>query len=130
MSEMTQAELAALAAEVYTPNYRPAPIVFERGEGAWLYDGEGARYLDFTAGIAVCALGHGHPALTRALSEQAARALTARARLLARLPRLNGEQLRHAALKPPRADGRQRLAEQRLGGGSAARDQRPQKHAT
>ena len=65
MSEMTQAELAALAAEVYTPNYRPAPVVFERGEGAWLYDGEGARYLDFTAGIAVCALGHGHPALAR-----------------------------------------------------------------
>ena len=69
MSEMTQAELAALAAEVYTRIIGPLPL-FLSGRRCWLYDGEGARYLDFTAGIAVCALGHGHPARA-ALSEQA-----------------------------------------------------------
>ena len=59
------------ARDCLSPNYRPAPIVFERGEGPWLYDTAGRRYLDFAAGIAVCALGHGHPAMTKALSEQA-----------------------------------------------------------
>ncbi len=63
--------LLAQAAQVFTPNYAPAPIVFVRGEGPWLWDTEGRRYLDFAAGIAVCALGHGHPAVTRAVAEQA-----------------------------------------------------------
>ena len=71
MSTLSQTELAALAESVLTPNYRPAPIVFERGSGVWLYDTNGTRYLDFAAGIAVCALGHGHPALTKAIGEQA-----------------------------------------------------------
>ncbi len=43
-----------------------------RGEGVYLYGEDGTRYLDFAAGIAVNALGHGHPALTRAIAEQAA----------------------------------------------------------
>lgn len=59
------------AARRLTPNYRPAPVVFTRGDGAWLYDQEGRRYLDFAAGIAVCALGHNHPDLTRAICDQA-----------------------------------------------------------
>jgi acetylornithine/succinyldiaminopimelate/putrescine aminotransferase len=71
MSKGTQTEWAERAKAVMTPNYRPAPIVFERGQGAWLYDASGKRYLDFTAGIAVCALGHGHPALTETISNQA-----------------------------------------------------------
>ncbi|MCB9547692.1 MAG: aspartate aminotransferase family protein [Myxococcales bacterium] len=54
-----------------TPNYAPAPLVFARGEGVWLHDTEGKAYLDFAAGIAVSALGHAHPALVRALTEQA-----------------------------------------------------------
>lgn len=54
-----------------TPNYNPAPVVFERGEGVWLFDRDGRKYLDFAAGIAVNSLGHNHPALTRALSQQA-----------------------------------------------------------
>ena len=54
-----------------TPNYRPAPIVFERGEGNYLYTPDQTPYLDFTAGIAVCALGHHHPDLSRAVAEQA-----------------------------------------------------------
>ncbi|MEE2756279.1 MAG: acetylornithine transaminase [Myxococcota bacterium] len=71
MSTLSQVELAALAESVLTPNYKPAPVVFERGNGVWLYDVNGKRYLDFAAGIAVCALGHGHPALTKAISQQA-----------------------------------------------------------
>ena len=55
---------------VFTPNYAPTPVLFERGDGVYLYDSEARRYLDFASGIAVCALGHNHPALTRAISEQ------------------------------------------------------------
>jgi acetylornithine/N-succinyldiaminopimelate aminotransferase len=53
------------------PTYNRAPLAFERGEGAWLTTTDGARYLDFGAGIAVNALGHAHPALVAALTEQA-----------------------------------------------------------
>jgi acetylornithine/N-succinyldiaminopimelate aminotransferase len=53
--------------------YAPQPVAFARGEGAWLWDTEGKRYLDGLAGIAVNGLGHAHPVLTRALAEQAAR---------------------------------------------------------
>ncbi len=67
----SQADVVERAYAVTTTNYRPAPIVFERGEGMWLYDAEGRRYLDFAAGIAVSALGHNHPALTAAIAEQA-----------------------------------------------------------
>jgi len=53
--------------------YRPADVAFERGEGVYLYDTEGRRYLDFNAGIAVSALGHAHPRLVAALTEQGGR---------------------------------------------------------
>lgn len=53
------------------PTYARADLAFERGEGAWLYTAEGDRYLDFTAGVAVNALGHSHPHLVEALIEQA-----------------------------------------------------------
>mgnify|MGYP001823380855 FL=1 len=53
--------------------YAPAPLAFERGEGAWLWDENGRRYLDAVAGIAVCSLGHAHPALAKVIAEQAAR---------------------------------------------------------
>jgi acetylornithine/N-succinyldiaminopimelate aminotransferase len=51
--------------------YAPQPVAFARGDGAWLWDTEGKRYLDGLAGIAVNGLGHNHPALVRALCEQA-----------------------------------------------------------
>lgn len=54
-------------------NYARAPLTIVRGEGVWLYDERGTRYLDFVAGIAVCALGHAHPAITAAIAEQAGR---------------------------------------------------------
>ncbi len=57
------------------PTYKRLEVCFERGEGVWLYDTEGRRYLDALAGIAVCGLGHAHPAVTRAIQEQAARLL-------------------------------------------------------
>ena len=53
------------------PTYNRVDLVFERGEGAWLFTGDGERYLDFTAGIAVNVLGHAHPHLVAALTEQA-----------------------------------------------------------
>ncbi len=51
--------------------YARLPVAFRRGEGAWLWDTEGRRYLDAVAGIAVCGLGHAHPAVTQAVCEQA-----------------------------------------------------------
>ncbi len=54
------------------PTYGERTIAFERGEGVYLFDTEGRRYLDFGAGIAVAALGHAHPHLVKALQEQAA----------------------------------------------------------
>ena len=53
------------------PTYNRTPLRFQRGQGSWLITEDGTRYLDFTSGIAVNALGHAHPALVEALSEQA-----------------------------------------------------------
>src|SRR5271167_683427 len=53
-------------------NYSRAPINFVRGEGMELIDEHGNRYLDFVAGIAVVALGHCHPDITRTIAQQAA----------------------------------------------------------
>ncbi|MGB0733140.1 MAG: aspartate aminotransferase family protein [Pontibacterium sp.] len=52
--------------------YGRLPATFERGEGSWLYDAQGNAYLDALSGIAVTGLGHAHPAVTKAISEQAA----------------------------------------------------------
>ena len=53
------------------PTYNRAPLSFERGEGSWLIEADGTRYLDLGAGIAVNALGHANPDLVAALTEQA-----------------------------------------------------------
>ena len=53
--------------------YARLPVTFERGEGPWLWDASGQRYLDALSGIAVCGLGHAHPAVARAVCEQAGR---------------------------------------------------------
>jgi predicted acetylornithine/succinylornithine family transaminase len=52
--------------------YPPPPVTFVRGEGSYLWDGAGRRYLDMLSGLAVTSLGHAHPAVTRALATQAA----------------------------------------------------------
>ena len=51
--------------------YNRLPVTFTHGEGNWLWDTAGKRYLDAISGIAVCGLGHAHPRITRALCEQA-----------------------------------------------------------
>ena len=53
------------------PTYARVDLAFERGEGAWLITTAGERYLDFTSGVAVNALGHAHPYMVEALTEQA-----------------------------------------------------------
>ncbi|MCU4655108.1 aspartate aminotransferase family protein [Roseibacterium sp. SDUM158016] len=55
------------------PSYARAKLSFVKGEGAWLVEADGRRFLDFASGIAVMALGHGHPALVKALTDQANR---------------------------------------------------------
>ncbi|HEU0032863.1 MAG TPA: acetylornithine/succinylornithine family transaminase [Kofleriaceae bacterium] len=69
----TQAELLAIADQVFVKNYRQQPIVLERGRGCEVWDKTGKRYLDMTAGIAVCGLGHSHPTFTARLTEQLAK---------------------------------------------------------
>lgn len=53
------------------PTYARVDLAFERGEGAWLFTAKGEKYLDFTSGVAVNALGHAHPHLVAAIEEQA-----------------------------------------------------------
>jgi len=53
--------------------YKRLPVTFERGEGCWLWDKEGKRYLDALAGIAVVGIGHSHPRFVQTLTAQAAR---------------------------------------------------------
>jgi acetylornithine/N-succinyldiaminopimelate aminotransferase len=66
----TQAELLAVAEQVFVRNYRQQPIVLERGRGCEVWDCAGTRYLDMTAGIAVCGLGHAHPTFTARMTAQ------------------------------------------------------------
>ncbi|HCT41952.1 MAG TPA: aspartate aminotransferase family protein [Moraxellaceae bacterium] len=53
------------------PTYARQPVAFSHGEGVWLFDTEGRRYLDTTAGIAVCGLGHANPVVAEAIADQA-----------------------------------------------------------
>ncbi|CAN7737493.1 aspartate aminotransferase family protein [Bosea sp. LjRoot9] len=68
---MSSAVPVSTAPSVLLPTYARAPVAFERGEGAWAITSDGTRYLDFGAGIAVNSLGHAHPHLVKALTEQA-----------------------------------------------------------
>jgi len=58
---------------VFMDTYHRLPVVFARGEGSWLYDINGKKYLDLGSGIAVNILGHNYPPLVRAVTEQAAK---------------------------------------------------------
>lgn len=51
--------------------YSRLPVTFVKGEGVWLWDSQGERYLDALSGVAVCGLGHSHPRLTEAICRQA-----------------------------------------------------------
>ena len=76
MAEDVSATLKAPSADSHVmTSYQRLPVAFERGEGAWLFDRDGQRYLDALSGIAVCGLGHAHPDVTCAIVEQANRLL-------------------------------------------------------
>src|SRR5262249_24301157 len=75
---MAMPDATAVAAEVPAREtryilqvYRRNPVTFVRGEGVRLYDADGREYLDLLSGVGVASLGHSHPALTRAIAEQA-----------------------------------------------------------
>lgn len=57
------------------PTYARQPVAFVRGEGVWLFDENGHKYMDAISGIGVCNLGHCHPAVTRTLADQAGQLL-------------------------------------------------------
>ncbi len=65
------APISSSPASAVMETYARRDVAFERGEGSWLIAADGTRYLDFAAGVAVNALGHSHPALVAALTEQA-----------------------------------------------------------
>ncbi len=67
----TTTDLLAIGQQYYLPVYRPREVVLERGQGARVWDREGTEYIDLSAGIAVCGLGHNDPDLVAALTEQA-----------------------------------------------------------
>ena len=69
----TTPDLLSNGQRYYLPVYRPREVILERGQGARVWDSEGREYLDLSAGIAVCSLGHGDPDLVAALTEQAGR---------------------------------------------------------
>ena len=68
-----QDDLVEMGRRLLINNYRQPPVVMARGEGCALFDVEGRRYLDMTAGVAVSILGHGHPGLANAIATQARR---------------------------------------------------------
>jgi len=106
--------------------YARLPVAFERGEGARLWDTAGNEYLDALAGVAVCGLGHAHPAITQAIKEQVERllhtsnlyriplqeTLASRLNTLAGMERAffanSGAEVNEAALKIARRYGHQR----------------------
>lgn len=69
----TTPELLESGDQHNSPSYAPARFILDHGDGVWLYDRDGNKYLDFVAGIAVNSLGHNHPRLTAALRDQVGR---------------------------------------------------------
>ncbi|HEX9929539.1 MAG TPA: aminotransferase class III-fold pyridoxal phosphate-dependent enzyme, partial [Pyrinomonadaceae bacterium] len=76
VSEKTNfADIAASEEQFQLATYAKMNIAVERGEGAWIYTSEGEKYLDLYGGHAVCATGHCHPNVVRALQEQSGKLL-------------------------------------------------------
>jgi len=70
---MSLASVSRMEGKLLLPTYERQPILFVRGRGAYLWDSQGKRYLDFLSGIGVNALGHNHPAIQAAIKRQAGR---------------------------------------------------------
>ncbi|CAA7600278.1 Acetylornithine/Succinylornithine transaminase family [Acididesulfobacillus acetoxydans] len=68
---LSTAELVAKGQAVVMNTYGRLPLALVRGEGSWVWDVEGTRYLDFVTGLAVNSLGYGHPAIVQAIQKQA-----------------------------------------------------------
>lgn len=78
--QMTTADYITLEDRYNARNYKPLDVVLERGEGIWVWDVEGRRYLDFLSAYSAVNQGHAHPRILQAMVEQAARLpLTSRA---------------------------------------------------
>lgn len=73
MTTLPRSHGAAEARSFVMPTYAPAPVRLVRGDGSWVWDDGGRRYLDFISGLAVTSLGHCHPAVVAALEAQAAK---------------------------------------------------------
>jgi predicted acetylornithine/succinylornithine family transaminase len=71
MTTMVTDDIVARESRFVLQTYRRNPVTFVRGDGVRLYDADGREYLDLLSGIGVAALGHAHPALARAIAEQA-----------------------------------------------------------
>src|SRR5512147_987235 len=85
--EPAMSDMIALERRFGAGNYAPLPVVLSRGEGVWLWDVEGRRYLDMLSAYSAVSFGHGHPRLLAALNAQAQRlAVTSRAFYSDRLP--------------------------------------------
>jgi acetylornithine/N-succinyldiaminopimelate aminotransferase len=65
-----QTEIREMVDNFVVPSYARFDLVLERGKGSYVWDVDGKRYLDLAGGIAVCSLGHAHPEMTKALTEQ------------------------------------------------------------
>lgn len=95
---MTDAEIIQQDKEYYMPVFARYPLVLTHGDGVYAYDTKGTRYVDFLGGIAVNVLGHAHPALVKAIAEQAGKLIhcsnlyytETQARLARRLAELSG----------------------------------------
>jgi 4-aminobutyrate aminotransferase len=94
-------DVAALESHISPVWTRHTPIVAERAEGAYVYDRDGTRYLDFTCGIGVTNTGHCHPVVVRAVQEQAAKLLHGQANIIFHPPLLElAQELRAIVTKP------------------------------
>src|SRR6202165_4474148 len=80
-------DMIALERQYGATNYDPLPVVLSRGEGVWLWDDQGRRYLDMLSAYSAVSFGYGHPRLLAALNKQAQRlAVTSRAFYSDKLP--------------------------------------------
>ena len=68
---MNLASVVKSESEVLLPTYDRQKVLFTRGQGVYLWDSQGKKYLDFLSGLGVNALGHGHPAIKAVLKRQA-----------------------------------------------------------
>ena len=77
---MTSEEIIAINERYGAHNYHPLPVVLSRGEGVWVWDVEGKKYIDFLSAYSALNQGHGHPKILKALTDQSTRlTLTSRA---------------------------------------------------